>query len=173
MFGRVLVEVAIVNRPFISNVFLPIVIMGGVALVFALLFARRSSSAALQKEAKPEEIKLENPFSLTEAGKFAVLFAVVLVLVKLAPQYFPGSGIYLVAALAGLTDMDAITLSMAEYAKGGDVHGAAIAIVIAAASNTAVKCGFVSLIGGASMRRLIFPATIATLIAGFATILAV
>ncbi|HSV07449.1 MAG TPA: DUF4010 domain-containing protein [Candidatus Binatus sp.] len=47
----------------------------------------------------------------------------------------------MVAALAGLTDVDAITLSMAEYARSGDPHVATSAIVLATLSNTAVTCG--------------------------------
>ena len=63
---------------------------------------------------------LKNPFSLTAAAKFAILFAAVLLLVKLSQLYLPGSGVYLLALLAGLTDVDAITLSMAEYAKADE-----------------------------------------------------
>src|SRR4029077_17314526 len=42
-----------------------------------------------------------------------------------------GNAVYMVAALAGLTDVDAITLSMAEYARSGDPHVATSAIVLA------------------------------------------
>jgi len=52
-----------------------------------------------------------------------------------------GNAVYMVAALAGLTDVDAITLSMAEYARSGDPHVATSAIVLATLSNTAVTCG--------------------------------
>ena len=67
-----------------------------------------------------------------------------LLLVKLTQFYFPRDGVYIVAAVAGLTDVDAITLSMAEYAKGNSPTVAAIAVVIAAISNTVVKCGMVA-----------------------------
>jgi uncharacterized membrane protein (DUF4010 family) len=45
-------------------------------------------------------VPLRNPFSLTSAVQFAVLFAAVLLLVKVTQFYFPG-GVYVVAALAG------------------------------------------------------------------------
>jgi uncharacterized membrane protein (DUF4010 family) len=45
---------------------------------------------------------------------------VVLLAVKIVQENFAASGLYAVAALAGLTDVDAITLSMAEFAKAGD-----------------------------------------------------
>ena len=43
----------------------------------------------------------------------------VLLAVKIVQEHFPPSGLYAVAALAGLTDVDAITLSMSDFAKGG------------------------------------------------------
>ena len=109
---------------------------------------------------------LRNPFSLTSAAKFAVLFAAVLLLVKLAQLYFPGGGVYVLAALAGLTDVDAITLSMAEYAKSNPATVAALAIVIAAISNTVVKFAMVTSLGGAALRRPVLLATTAIIVAG-------
>jgi uncharacterized membrane protein (DUF4010 family) len=97
-------------------------------------------------------VPLKNPFSLT-AAKFALVFAAVLLLVKVTQFYIPGGGVYVVAALAGLTDVDAITLSMAEYAKSNSATVAAIAVVIAALSNTVVKCGMVITFGGPALRR--------------------
>ena len=44
------------------------------------------------------------------AIQFALLFAVVLVIVKLTREYAPPGGLYVVATIAGLTDVDAITL---------------------------------------------------------------
>jgi uncharacterized membrane protein (DUF4010 family) len=73
-----------------------------------------------------------------------------------------------VAALAGLTDVDAITLSMAEYARANDPHTAVVAIVVAALTNTLVKCGLVVGLGGAALRLPILLATLALLLAGAA-----
>ena len=76
----------------------------------------------------------------------------------------------LVAALAGLTDVDAITLSMAEYARSGDPHVATSAIVLATLSNTAVKCGMVVTLGSGALKRPVLAATAGVLLAGFAAI---
>ena len=94
----------------------------------------------------------------------------VLLLVKGVQLYFPGQGIYLVAALAGLTDVDAITLSMAEYAKANDPDAAVVAIVIAALTNTMVKCGMVVLWSGPELRRPVLLATGLILAAGAAAV---
>jgi uncharacterized membrane protein (DUF4010 family) len=106
-----------------------------------------------------------------EAAKFGAVFAVVLLAVKLVQAYFPPQGMYFVAALAGLTDVDAITLSMAEFAKSGDAAIAVIAIVIAAVSNTLVKCGLAVGLGGQAFGRNLVVATAATLLAGLAAAL--
>jgi uncharacterized membrane protein (DUF4010 family) len=58
---------------------------------------------------------------------------------------------------------------MAELAKNGEVHVAVIAIVIAAITNTLVKCGMAFAIAGAALGKQLIAATIATLIAGLAT----
>ena len=88
-------------------------------------------------------------------------------------RYFPGQGYYLVAALAGLTDVDAITLSMAGLARnGGATLGtAAGAMVVAALANTLVKCGMVVATGGAQLRRSIVAVTAAVVVVGVAAIL--
>jgi len=75
------------------------------------------------------------------------------------------------AALAGLTDVDAITLSMAEFARSNDARIAVIAIVIAALSNTLVKCAIAFAIGGAGLGKPLLLATVLTLSAGLAAAL--
>jgi uncharacterized membrane protein (DUF4010 family) len=158
MFARVVVEVLVVNPGLVPRVLVPFAVMAGAAAVLAWLFFRRSAAG--------QDVPLQNPFSLTSAAKFAAFFALVLLLVKLVQLYFPSQGIYLVAALAGLTDVDAITLSMAEYAKANDPGTAIRAIVLAALTNTLVKCGMVVSLGGAGLRKPILLATAAILAAG-------
>jgi uncharacterized membrane protein (DUF4010 family) len=161
MFGRVLVMVLVVNRALLEPMLLPFGLMGAIALTAAWLLYRRGGQAADSRE-----VPLKNPFSLTAAAKFAILFAAVLLLVKLSQLYLPDSGVYLLALLAGLTDVDAITLSMAEYAKANAVETATTALVIAALSNTVVKAGMVAAVGGQALRRPVLIATGAIVVAG-------
>jgi uncharacterized membrane protein (DUF4010 family) len=159
MFGRVLVEVAVVNRALLRPVLVPITLMGAVALVLAGFFYLRRLHAVRHDGGSQAEVPLTNPFSLTSAVKFAAFFAVVLMVVALVQRYYPGQGLLVVAGLAGLTDVDAITLSMAEYARGGGDAGTAVgAIVIASLSNTVVKAGMVATLGGPGLRRLVLVA---------------
>jgi uncharacterized membrane protein (DUF4010 family) len=165
MFLRVLIEVLVVNAGLLPRVIVPFVAMGAVAGVASWALFRRGH-AARADGGSAEKVDVRNPFSLTEAAKFAAFFAVVLVVVKGVQLNFPGEGFYLVAALAGLTDVDAITLSMAEYAKAGDAAIAVDAIVIAALTNTLVKTGMVVALGSRELRRPVLIATAGLLLAG-------
>ncbi len=169
MFGRVVVEVLVVNAALIGSLWPALLAMGGAAVVAAVLFylrSRRTTEGATDRDAVP----LSNPFSLTSAAKFTAFFAVVLMLVALTRHYYEGQGLLLVAALAGLTDVDAITLSMADYARIGEADLAAQAIVVAALANTVVKVGMVVVLGGAAVRRRVLTAGIAIVAIGSAAL---
>jgi uncharacterized membrane protein (DUF4010 family) len=94
-----------------------------------------------------------------------------LLAVKIVQAHFPPSGLYAVAALAGLTDVDAITLSMSEFAKAGEANVAVIAIVIASLTNTIVKCGMAFVLAGPTLGKPLLVATVVALAAGLATVL--
>lgn len=164
MFLRVIVLVAAVNRPLLAHMLAPFVVMAAVVGGFAaFLYYRGGRTDGVAAKA---DLKVQNPFSLTAAAKFAAVLAFVLLAVKIVQEHFPPSGLYAVAAFAGLTDVDAITLSMSEFAKSGDARLAVIAIVIAALVNTVVKCGIAFVVAGAAFARPLLIATAATLLAG-------
>jgi uncharacterized membrane protein (DUF4010 family) len=163
MFGRILGLVLAVNRDLLWPLLPPMLAMGLVTLAGGWFLYRRSGSAE-----DNEDVPLRNPFSLTAAVKFGLLFAAVLLLVKLVQLYFPGGGVYILAALAGLTDVDAITLSMADYARSNPTQVAALAVVIAAISNTVVKCAMVTGLGGPALRRPVLLATVGIIVAAAA-----
>jgi uncharacterized membrane protein (DUF4010 family) len=165
MFARVIVEVAVVNRALLGDVLVPFLVMGIVVGGFAAVLYVRNGAAERSTPAKGD-LNVTNPFSLTSATKFAAFFAVVLLAVKIAQDYFPPSGVYAVAAVAGLTDVDAITLSMAEFAKSGEAHVAVTAIVIAAVTNTLVKCGIAFVLAGLPLGKPLILTTSVMLVAG-------
>jgi uncharacterized membrane protein (DUF4010 family) len=134
--------------------------------VFAAFYYFRDGSTEKRASAKGE-VDVKNPFSLMAAAKFGVLFAVILLAVKIVQQTMPPSGLYAVA-LSGLVDVDAITLSMAEFAQSGEARVAVIAIVIASLSNTLVKCGMACAVAGLTLGKPLLIATAATLFAGLA-----
>ncbi len=157
MFLRILTEILLVNPTLISSIWPPFVVMAGISSLIAFWFYRQSAAKHTHQFDKEDEVPLRNPFSLRSAIKFAIFFAGILFVVKIISHTSPAKGIYLVSALAGLTDVDAITLSMAEYAKRGAVRVAMNAILIASITNTLVKLGIVTVIGSSSLRcRLLF-----------------
>lgn len=78
------------------------------------------------------------------------------------------TGVYVSAALSGIADVDAITLSMARMASAGtvEVGTASKAIVLAAMVNTMIKGGIVFALGAMSLKKSIVPALISILIVG-------
>ena len=100
-----------------------------------------------------------NPFELDEAIKFGLLFGIVVFVAKAAQVYLGDAGLYLAAGIAGLSDVDAITLAMADMARSDaqNLNIAARAIVIAALANTLVKSGLAAGLGSPELRRLTLP----------------
>ena len=169
MFFRVMVISFAVYPALLRELAVPMTAMGLACLASAgvLLWRRRSDAT----RSKPGEIAVSTPFTLTQATKFGLLFAVILLVVKIVGDLDLPGGLYVVAALAGLTDVDAISLSMAQHARGGGATlVATVAIVIAALANTAVKAGMAASIGSAGYRRLILAATGLIAVAGAAAI---
>jgi uncharacterized membrane protein (DUF4010 family) len=170
MFARVIVLVAVVNRPLLGNVLIPFLAMGAVVGGFAAVLYFRNGAAERKTPAKGD-LEVANPFSLTEAAKFAAFFAVVLVAVKIVQQNFPPDWVYAVAGIAGLTDVDAITLSMAESAKTSPAQIAVTAIVIASLVNTFVKAGIGYFVAGMKLARPLLWASSVMLVVGLAAAL--
>ncbi len=145
MFGRIVVTATVVAPAMFAALLVPFA---------AMLCASAASAGACflvhRQEAAPAgDVEINNPFSLWAATRFAALFALVQLVLALGQQYLPKSGVYTIAALAGLTDVDAITLSMAQQARadGGAVPIAVTAIAIAAVTNTLVKAGMATFMG--------------------------
>ena len=96
-----------------------------------------------------EGSRLTNPFKLRTVLLFGLMLAVVMLLSTAASETFGEGGGVLFAAVAGIGDVDAITLSMTEVA-GGVVSEpvAAIAILVAVAANSASKTVLATAAGG-------------------------
>jgi uncharacterized membrane protein (DUF4010 family) len=168
MCVRVLVEIGIVHPPLLASAAIPIGAMGVVATGFALFKLWQQA----KDRARSPEVRLRTPFSLMAAIRFAGLFATVLLVVKLALKYLPGGAVHVVAAVAGTTDVDAITLSMAGHAQStGELETAVIAITIATVANTLVKTGMTVGLGSAPLRRQMLVAGPAISAAGIAALL--
>jgi uncharacterized membrane protein (DUF4010 family) len=166
MFFRVVVLVAAVDRSLVARVALAMLGFGLPSLAICWLLWRRqrpSEKASLSAG--------ENPFELGEAIRFGMLFGLITFVAKAAQVYLGDAGLYLAGAVAGLTDVDAISLSMAQLALAdpSNAEPAARTIVIAVASNTLFKAGMVGFLGAAGLRRIILPATALILVGAIAS----
>jgi uncharacterized membrane protein (DUF4010 family) len=147
MFPRILIEVAVVNPALLGALAPVLAVVTLLMLLGAALLWWRSSGPV-----ESGEVCLKNPFEIAPALQFAALLAGVMVLAEAARQWFGDTGVFVLAAVSGLTDVDAITLSMARMARDDLAPDSAVgAILIAAAVNTAVKVVLAALLGRAGM----------------------
>ncbi len=144
MYLRVLAAVAFVSPGFLWTVLPPIMTLTALTLVPALVVGFR---AMQQPAAMPEQ---KNPTQLKSAVIFAALYALVLFGLAAAKYYWNNRGLYAVAFLSGLTEMDALTLSTARMSLRDPsvaVDGWRL-IVAAALANLASKAAIAGLLGG-------------------------
>lgn len=148
VFGRVLLEIGVVAPEFLPIAAAPLgIIMALMGLLCVICLPRVGQNLI-------DSPTHNNPAQLKAALIFGGLYAIVLLAVAAAKAHFGTGGMYLVAVLSGLTDMDAITLSTAELVKTGRVPADTgwRVILLAALSNLVFKGGVVALLGG---RRLL------------------
>lgn len=165
MAVRVVAEVAVVNTDLVPALALPVGAMATAGGAAALLLRGRSGPSTTGAE----PVVFVNPFELTSALKLGAVFIAILFVSKAAQTHFGSSGMYVASALAGLTDVDAVTLSMARLElEGLDRREAVTNILLAAGMNTLVKAGMTVALGGWALGRRTLPAFAAMLAAGAA-----
>ncbi len=154
MLPRVLILVLVIYSPLLRVVGLPLIAMlfAGLAIVF---IHQRINPIAENDQGR--SINLTNPLKLSTAIKFGLLFAVVLIFLELAQESFGSIGVYFASATAGLTDVDAITLSVSRLVSNGqlDTQVAGVAVVIAALANTLSKGAIAYFLGSQELRRTV------------------
>lgn len=149
MFLRVLVVTALIN-PQLALALAPILLVAAAAMgIMAFVFVSARNGGEVKGS---HEFSLKNPFDIFEVLRFGALLAVVMLAVALARTQPGDSSVLAVAAVSGLADVDAITLSVARF---GEVSSAAInAILAAVAVNSFAKGAYAWLAGGARLGLL-------------------
>ena len=89
-----------------------------------------------------------NPLELGSAAIFAFLFVVVSFVSNWAKAQFGTSGIYRLAAIVGVTDIDPFVLNLAQGGTTGMSDALAAAILIAASSNNILKAIYAAFFAG-------------------------
>src|SRR5690606_8154049 len=168
MFPRVLLEVGVVNSALLPPLLLPLGLAGLVYAGGALVFYRIAGSELREMVEPPLKI----PFELVPALRFAALLALILLLIEAARASFGDAGVWGVAILSGLSDVDAITLSLARSAKGDMAAELAVqGIYLAALSNSLVKAALIAVLGGRQLAGRTLPVMALGLLLGLAALL--
>lgn len=169
MFLRVLFLAFVIYPALGWSLALPIAFPTALGAAMGLILWQRQED---QAEAR---LQVKNPMELGQAIQFGLLFAVVLLVSRAAHYYFGSAGIYVASALAGLTDVDAITISAARLALDHVLPNdtANASILLASATNTLVKGGIALVIGGRSLRSVITPIFLALFVASLVACLVV
>jgi uncharacterized membrane protein (DUF4010 family) len=158
MAVRILAEVSIVNPALLPTLAPPIAVLAMVPLIAAGAISLRKESA-LQTPSTPStsstsEVELKNPIELGSALAYGAVLAGLFVLIRAVEAWFGKSGIYALSALSGITDVDAVSLSLAQASKVDlPLSVATAGILIAAMVNTLVKAILATVIGGWKLAR--------------------
>jgi uncharacterized membrane protein (DUF4010 family) len=149
LFPRVLIATVVLNVA-VARALLPyLAVPFAVGVIMLGLWWRTSEEAGSASE------KPSNPLQIRPALEMACLFQIVLFVVDGVRRVFGESGVLISGAVLGLTDVDALTISMAKVGAAGIPPAvAAKAIAIGILANCVLKLGLALLYGTAPFRRL-------------------
>ncbi len=149
LYARVLVILWVVARTHWWVFAPPLLVM--LAVGIACTLAARTAA----REANGNIPAQSNPTQFSSALLFALLFAAVLFAAAAARHHFGDRGTLVVAALSGLTDLDAISLSLARLAADAklDPHVASQGVIVALLANLVFKAILAAVLGGHALRR--------------------
>jgi uncharacterized membrane protein (DUF4010 family) len=137
MYVRLAGLVALFNRNLIVALGLPFAVLASAALLVGWIWTRWPDA---QTQPVAREFEPRNPLELRAALLFAMIFLVMMVVTTLAATYLGRAGVYSLAALMGVTDVDPFIMGMTQAGSSTtSLPVAAAAILIAAASNNLVK----------------------------------
>src|SRR5690606_20260707 len=118
-------------------------------------------------EAPTAVLPAHNPLGLASSIRMAVLFQVVLLAVAWLEQATGSAGLLATAGVLGLTNMDALTLSMARLGADPAMQQlAALAIAVGMIANSVLKLGLTLVLGTRAFQRRASLGLLALMIAG-------
>ena len=156
MLVRILILVSSINPALLRWLLQPLLAAAlATVAVAGWYFYRRQTPNGSEA---PLDVK--NPFELGTVLKFGALLAVIMGLAKALTALLGAEGAFALAAVSGIADVDAITLTMSRMAVSGlSAETASIAILIAAGVNTVAKAAWG---WGAGGREVGIPLAVAT-----------
>jgi uncharacterized membrane protein (DUF4010 family) len=151
MYLRVLVVCSLFNLALGRVLALPLLALAAASALIAWQRARFAGTSA-------NPTSFSNPLQLSTALIFAFLFVAISILATYVERHLGRGGIFALAGVVGVTDIDPFVLSLAQGVAGVTVPTAASAILIAASSNNLLKAFYT--IAFARRREAAVPAAI-------------
>ncbi len=167
VFVRVLGEILVVTPKSAPGMMPPL------ALMMVWMIAVTAGCWLLLRNRLGSHAEQSPPSEMKGAIFFGLLYALVLLAVAVAKERFGQAGLYAVAAISGLTDMDAITLSTSKLVDGGQLESATgwRVILVGGMANLVFKGALAAALGGRALGRIV-AAGFAASLAGAGLILA-
>ncbi|MBE4580398.1 MgtC/SapB family protein [Vibrio navarrensis] len=162
MFPRLLVVLSVLNPQLVVHLW-PVALAMMLMLYLPAWWIWRFSDTEFSEQPGRQK----NPLALQSALFFGVILAIIILLSHALTDWFGNAGMLILAALSGLTDVDAISLALGRQSVSGlNVTTAALGIFIAASVNTLVKMGMVLAIGDKRLWRRLVPVMLASVAVG-------
>jgi uncharacterized membrane protein (DUF4010 family) len=167
VFVRVIAEVVVAAPKQYGALLPPLVAMMAWTAVVAVVIHRLAAKSG------PPPKEEETPSELKGAIMFGLLYVAVLYGVALAKEHFGNAGLYVVAAISGLTDMDAITLSTSGLVNSGhvDPNTGWRVILLGGLANLVFKAGLALSLGAEGFRKPVLAGFAAALAGGLAILM--
>jgi len=165
MFPRVVLIASLINPALFNALVAPMTVMTLLTLLSAAVIWNKSVNRPTSELAH-----LINPLELKPALIFGALLVLVILLGKATVHFFGEAGLYLLAAVSGIADVDSINLTLSRLSITDlPLNIAVLGIVIAASSNTLVKAVLAVFVGGIDLGIRVMVPLLATAGAGLAT----
>jgi uncharacterized membrane protein (DUF4010 family) len=139
LFPRTLLIVAVVSPKLAIAAVPTFAAMMLAGLSAALVFGR----AQARKRSTVADSAFRNPFSIRPALEFGAVFAIVMLVTRVAKHYAGYGGQMVVSAISGLVDVTAISVTLATFVQSGTsaTRDAVIGLTLAHAVNAIFKSG--------------------------------
>jgi uncharacterized membrane protein (DUF4010 family) len=137
MYLRLAVLVGLFNQSLLAMLGIPFLVLAAAAIGAGWIWSRRSDGRTGEAV---QALAPRNPLEIGAASLFALLFVAMLIATQMATTYLGHFGLYSLAAVMGVTDVDPFIMGLTQAGgRSTELAAAAVAILIAASSNNFIK----------------------------------